>query len=189
MAVPAVKSGSSADTKGLFELKSTQLDLGKPDSLRYSILLWVLEGNYDKTLETLQEYLNKDFEYPNFKTRIERFIRHAMDLVYAIRAKRNFPGIDSLTRSKQQELKEKYKQHLYELQDTLKRIELVHHDLQTKDVRSTVYVVQAAWFAGVAVVLLAFMLELVHGLALTSMTVFGDSIDHLLGWAFNFLGM
>lgn len=187
MGAPVTKSHS--DSKSLFELGKAQLDLGRPDSLRYSVMLSVLDGQYDKTLDNLQEYLNSDFDYPNFKPRIERFIRHAMDLVFAIRAKRNFPGIDSLTRSKQQELKEKYKQHLYELQDTLKRIELVHHDLQTKDVRSTVYVVKALWFAGIGLVILSFLLELGHGLAATSFVVFGDSIDHLLEWLFSFVGM
>jgi hypothetical protein len=179
MSVPALKDGKSEQ---LFEMKIDRSDLGRPDSLRFNILTWVLDERYDRAIEELKDFLDKPSEYPNFKPRITRFVNHSIDLIYAIKAKRSFPGINSLTRAKQQELREKFKEHFRELEYVLKTVEKIHGDLRVQDVRSTIYVVRALWIATVAVIVLAFGLEIIHGLAKTSIVVFDDSFGQFANW-------
>lgn len=194
MSVPALKDTSnavesSAKSEGsFFDMGVDKADLGKPDSLRYNILTWVLDERYDRAIEELKEYLEKPSEYPNFKDKITRFIHHSVDLIYAIKAKRSFPGINSLTRAKQQELREKFKEHFRELQYVLKVVEKIQTDLRVQDVRSTIYVVQALWIAGVSIVGLAFYLDMVHGLAKTAYIVFDESFGHAANWLAGMIG-
>ncbi|MGZ3769038.1 MAG: hypothetical protein ACXVCP_00050 [Bdellovibrio sp.] len=186
MALPAVKENQNGSNNGnnkgdntFFDVGVDRTDLGKPDSLRYGILNLVLNENYDKAIEDLKAFLEVPSEYPNFKSKITRYISHSIDLIYAIKAKRGFPGINSLTRAKQQELREKFKGHFRELHYVLKIIEKIQGDLRVEDVRSTIYIVKAAWFAGLAIVITAFWMEIVHGLAKTSVIVFDDAFGKL----------
>lgn len=196
MAVPALKDAVVAaeqskkkEESAFFEIGVERADLGKHDSLRYNILTWVLDERYDRAIEELKDFVEKPSEYPNFKEKVARFINHAVDLIYAIKAKRGFPGINSLTRAKQQELREKFKEHFKELQYILKIVEKIQTDLRVQDVRSTIYVVRALWVAGLAIVVLAFWLDVVHGLAHAGYVVFDDlfgkmanSLIGMLGW-------
>ncbi len=103
--------------EGLFDVSVDRSDLGKPDSLRYNILTWVLDERYDKkAIEALKSFLKEPSDYPNFKDKITRVCITFWNLIYAIKAKRSVPGINSLTRAKQQELREKFKEHFRELQ-------------------------------------------------------------------------
>lgn len=192
MGVPAVKDSASPEgskeESGFFDVGVDKTDLGRPDSLRYSILTWVLDERYDRAIEELKDYLEKPSDYPNFKDKITRFIHHAIDLIYAIKAKRSFPGINSLTRAKQQELREKFKGHFRELQYVLKVVEKIQGDLRVQDVRSTIYVVKALWIAGLSIIILAFWLDIVHGLAQTSFVVFDDLYSKFADWFAALLG-
>lgn len=182
MAVPAIKDAAGNNEPALFDVGVDRSDLGRPDSLRYNILAWVLDERYDKAIEELKDFLERDSEYPNFKEKITRFIYHSIDLIYAIKAKRSFPGINSLTRAKQQELREKFKEHFRELNMVLKIVEKVQTDLRVTDVRSTIYVVKAAWIATFSIVALAFWLEITNGLAKTAVIVFDDSFGKFADW-------
>ncbi|WP_374073306.1 hypothetical protein [Bdellovibrio bacteriovorus] len=195
MSVPALKDASNAveevkkqDDAAFFDVGVDRADLGKPESLRFNILTWVLDERYDRAIEELKDFLEKPSEYPNFQSKITRYIHHSVDLIYAIKAKRSFPGINSLTRAKQQELREKFKEHFRELQYVLKIVEKIQGDLRVQDVRSTIYVVRAAWFAVVAIVALAFWLEIVHGLAKTSYLVFDDAFGQVANWLADKIG-
>lgn len=187
MAVPALKQ-NAAESAGSFEAGVDKTDLGKPDSLRYSILTWVLDGRYDRAIEELKSFLEKPSEYPNFQSKVTRYIHHSIDLIYAIKAKRSFPGINSLTRAKQQELREKFKGHFRELQQVLRIIEKIETDLRIQDVRSTIYVVKALWLAGLGVTILGFWLEIVHGLAKTTYVVFDDGFGKFANWLASLIG-
>ncbi|MGZ3779072.1 MAG: hypothetical protein ACXVCY_00460 [Pseudobdellovibrionaceae bacterium] len=187
MSVPALKEnqmsipegGNTKKEPSFFEVGLEQTDLGKPDSFRYNILTCVLNENYDKAIEDLKGFVEKPSEYPNFKDKITRFVNHSIDLIYAIKAKRGFPGINSLTRAKQQELREKFKGHFRELQYILKIIEKIQGDLRVEDVRSTIYVVRALWFCGIAIAITAFWVEIVNGLARASYVVSDDAFGKL----------
>ena len=197
MAAPILKDdlviNSSVPSLSVFEgtrwLEVTvdRTELGRPDSLRYCVLIWVLDEKYDLALEELKKFT--ETPYPNLHERCEKFIKHAVDLIYAIKAKRSFPGIGSLTRAKQQELREKYKVHFKELQYILKIIEKIQTDLRIEDVRSTVYVVKAGWYAIMGVVLVGFYMEFTHGLAQSSALVYEDLFGDLANWAARILGL
>lgn len=194
MAVPAVKDAPNGVEKtesadpALFDVGVDRSDLGRPDSIRYNILVWVLDERYDKAIEELKDFLEKPSEYPNFKEKVTRYIYHSIDLIYAIKAKRSFPGINSLTRAKQQELREKFKEHFRELQYVLKVVEKIQSDLRIQDVRSTIYVVKAAWISALAIILLAFWLDIVNGLAKTTVVVFDDSFGKFANWLAELVG-
>ncbi len=169
----------------VFQSGNLELDFGRSDSLRHHVLSWVMHQNYEKAIEKLKEYIDTASEYPQFQEKTTRFVSHCIDLVYAIKAKRNFPGLNSLTHSKQKELSDKYKLHIKELQGTLMRIEQIYENLRIRDVRSTVYVIKAAWICCFAIVAFAFLLELYNGLASTSNTVVLEFVDRLLNLIFS----
>ena len=173
----------------LFTLESKKTDMGRADSLRYNILTWVLDEKYDRAIQELNDFQVRPSDYPNFREKTKRYARHSIDLIYAIKAKRNFPGINSLTRAKQQELREKFKEHFLELQWVLQKIEKVETDLRINDVRSTIYVVRALWIAALAIVLLAFAMEIARGLAHTTGIVALDAADSVTAWLFDKIGL
>jgi len=182
MAVPALKEESGSQTStpsregALFDIKKEHVELGAQGSLRHNILLWVLEERYDDALEGLREFLETPSEYPNFKGKIERFVHHAIDLIFAIKAKRSFPGLNSLTRAKQQELREKFKSHYRELQNVLKIVEKIETDLRIRDARSTIYIVRALSLSVAGIVLLALYLDITGGLAKTGYIFFDELV-------------
>jgi hypothetical protein len=173
----------------IFEIGNEAVDFGRADSLRYNILMWVLDEKYDKSIQEMRNFIINPSEYPNFKGKVERFVTHGVDLIYAIKAKRNFPGIASLTRAKQQELREKFKEHFRELQVVMKKIEKIQVDLRIEDARSTIYVVRALWIASAAIASVAFFLEVVRGLAVTSHVVLNDLLEHSVEWIFTLIGL
>lgn len=194
MSLPAVKDANAVaeapkqNDASFFDVGFDRADLGRPDSLRFNILTWVLDERYDKAIEELRDFLEQPSEYPNFKSKITRYIHHSVDLIYAIKAKRSFPGINSLTRAKQQELREKFKEHFRELQYVLKVVEKIQGDLRIQDARSTIYVVRALWFSLLGVVLLAFWIEIFHGLAKTSYIVFDEAFGNIANWLAELIG-
>jgi len=165
------------------------VDFGRADSLRYNIMMWVLDEKYDKCIQEMRNFLENPSDYPNFKGKIERFVSHGIDLIYAIKAKRNFPGIASLTRAKQQELREKFKEHFRELQAVMQKIEKIQVDLRIEDARSTIYVIRALWFSGASIAILGFILEIFHGLALTSHVVLDEFLEQCVAWIFSLIGL
>ena len=162
--------------------------IGKADTLMYNVCTYVAEEKYEAAIHALEDFLNQESEYPKFRQRIEKYIRHSIDLVHAIKAKRSFPGIQSLTMSKQQELVEKYREHFDEMKEVLKKIEKVQNELKMEDVRSTVWVVKATANAIFAVVLVAFLVELYKGLAVTGYVVIDDLFTKIIDWVFDITG-
>ncbi len=151
-------------------------------------MTWVIDEQYERAIQELKGFLQKDFDYPEYTRRIERYIGHCVDLVHAIRAKRRFPGVKSLTMAKQQELKEKFHQHFEELQEVMAKIEKIHNDLKLADIRSTVLVVRAAVNAAFMVAVVAFFVELVRGQGQSTLQVVDaylkDFIDFINQWLY-----
>ncbi len=175
------------ESKRIFEMGINPADLGKGDQLRHKILTQILDEQYEKTIEDLREFFVTESVYPTFNKRIERYINHSIDLIYAIKAKRNFPGISQLTRAKQQELRERFKEHFNELVFMLKKIEKIEKDLSLEDARSTIYVVQAVWVAALCVLISWFVLEIYRGLAVTSFVVIEETCGHWVDLALDYL--
>jgi hypothetical protein len=149
----------------------------------------VLDERYDGAIHELKDFIDQPSDYPDFKERAGRFINHSIDLIFAIKAKRSFPGISSLTRAKQQELREKFKEHLRELQFSIKKIEKNQTDLRVSDARSTIYVIKATWYSIVAIASLGFFLEISNGLAKTTFYVLDDSITRVSDWLLRFVNL
>lgn len=184
----AVKGSSQEGASTLFQLDGERTDLGRPDTLRFNILTWVLEENYDRAIQELKDFSQKPSPYPTFQERVERYLMHSVDLIFAIKAKRNFPGINSLTRAKQQELREKFKQHFRELRIVLMKVEKIETDLRIEDVRSTIYVVRALSVAVVIILSLSLLTEIFQGLAQTVGIVVDDGLSRALDSFLDLIG-
>ncbi|MBX2995941.1 MAG: hypothetical protein KF681_14035 [Bdellovibrionaceae bacterium] len=174
--------------KEQFQFQVERSEMGKADTLRYNVISFVVEGQYDRAVSELKNFAGKDSEYPRFQEKTERYVSHAVDLVNAIRAKRNFPGAQYLTMAKQQELNERFREHYSELQVVLKRIEKIHIDLKLEDSRSTVWVVRALVHSAFAILLVAFMIEATSGLMGTAHYVVDDGLNQTINWFFDKIG-
>jgi hypothetical protein len=146
------------------EIGIDRKDLGRADSLRYTILSLVVDENYDRAMTEIREFTDMKKNYPRFQFRTERYSEHCMHLIRAIKAKRRFPGYNMLASSKQQELKDMVMLHFRELIDMLKRIEAVDLELQLDDLRSTVWVVKSGAYVVGLIVLIVLVIELNSGL-------------------------
>lgn len=167
-----------------FKLNIDRREMGSADTLRFNVLTYVAEGNYDRAVETLRDFFNQESEYPRFHERVDRYVSHSVDLVNAIRAKRNFPGAQYLTVAKQQELNEKFQAHFSELQFMLKKIERVQVDLKMNDVKSTVWVLKTLSYCVLVVFTVALALDVINGLGYTTRIVVEDGYDRIINWTF-----
>ena len=181
MGLPALKRNFKP------ELQVDQQDLGQGDTFRYNVLSYVVEGNYDRAIEEIKRFIKRDFEHPQFLPRVERYLLHAVDLVNAIRAKRNFPGANMLTMAKQKDLNEKFKAHFQELQYLLKKVEKIQRDVKVEDIRSTVLIVRTLIHSVIILALFGFALEIKNGLLQTTIIVVDELFTGITQWIFKFL--
>ncbi len=166
-------NNSDKKNKALFTMRGETIDFGVPDSFRFNVLSNVMTEKYEAALQMLTDFQSEPSEYPDYKFKASRYIQHSIELIQSIKAKRGFSGMDSLTSTKQQELIDQFKGQIKSLQHTLKSIEKIEGDLRVQDVRSTIYVVSAFWYALLTVVVFAFVLDCVFGLLNTGLTA-GD---------------
>ena len=164
-------------------------DLGKPDTLRYNVLTFVINEEYDRAINYLKEFLEKDSPYPTFRLKVERYVQHSIDLIFAIRTKRNFPGFNSLTRTKQQELKDKFKEHFQELKYVINKIENSLEELRLNDIRSTKIVVKSIWGSLLIVFIGGVMVEFANGLGHSFYTVVDEYTTLALDWIYTVLNL
>lgn len=164
-------------------------DLGVPDTVRYNILTFVANEEYDRAISYLKDFLNRDSDYPNFKDRVDRYINHAIDLIFAIRTKRNFPGMSLLTKSKQNELRERYRDHFQELKSVMRKVETSQEELRLSDIKSTTILVKSVWFSVVVVVVSAVVIDIFQGLGQTFFIVFDDYLSKALEYVFKFFNI
>lgn len=148
-------------------------------AIRGEVLGLVAANEFNKAIHVLKKFSEKDFVYPNFKLKAERYISHAIDLILAIEANRKFSDLSSLTRSKQQELKEKFNKHSEELKLMLEKVELAYNDLRVKDSRSTHYVVRSVWLSILIVSISALVLDVFRGLSKTILIVVESGVDQV----------
>lgn len=156
------------------------IDLGRPETLRYNILSYVSKEEYDRSIKMLKDFIDKESEYPNFRLKVERYALHSIDLIFAIRTKRNFPGLSGMTLTKQQELKVKCKEHFSELSIVLQKIERCLEELRLDDAKSTKIVVKAVWLSLLTVFLAAAFLDLSHGMLGTAYNFINDQFDTIV---------
>ncbi|MEI7974246.1 MAG: hypothetical protein WCH11_07750 [Bdellovibrio sp.] len=180
--MPAEKSQVLEQSHSGDPMGSSSSEKGEVGVLRRNVMALVISEQYDRAIKELDSFLRKDFDFPEYARRIKRYIHHCVDLVHAIRAKRRFPGMRSLTMAKQQELKDKFEQHFEELQWTMDQIERIHGELKLNDIRSTVIVVRAVVYASLFLALAAFAIELVQGQGLLMWAVLNNMIVDFINW-------
>jgi hypothetical protein len=147
----------------------------------------VVAESYDNAIQEIEMYIDSKWAYPGFQERARRHLRHCVDLIRAIEAKRGFPGLATLSLSKQQEIHEKVLEHFEELKANLRQLEGMERDQKVTDVRSTVWVVRAfAWVMG-GVFTTALILDLWSGLLSSTITVGSELLDSTTTWMISLL--
>jgi len=162
-------------------------DSGRVDSVRATVLGAVVAEAYDRAKDDLCGYVEYKSMYPSFQTRVERHVQHCCDLIEAIRTKRNFPGLASLSLSKQQELHERVLQHFEELKQNLKHIEKVERDHKLNDIRSTVWVLKTLCWTVAAIVMAGFLIDIRTGMLSSSFAVTHGLLDDASSWVVGYL--
>ena len=182
---------SSIDYKSLEEQRSREMEdrfqqklekstnLGKIDSLRHAILKYVVDSNYDMALSELHRYVEMQNAYKAFVARVQPYLRHCESIIQAVKSKRELTKVSSLTPSKQQELFEKVVEHFDELKTNLKKIEKVEREIKLDDLRTTVWVVKAFFHSLFIILAVAFVIEIVFGLAYSFNVVLDVLIDKI----------
>ncbi len=187
---------AAIDYEGLEKSRASALDsqlqrkleskeTGKTNSLKHTILSYIVEGKYDVAKEELVKYVERQHEFPNFKTRTERFVSYSLDVIQAIKTKRNFPGMHTLPLSKQQEILEKVVDHFEELKHFLNKIEISEKEVKLDDLRSTVWVIRALSYSIFALVLIFFLRTTALSLLYTFDFVVSDYADQGINWIFD----
>lgn len=171
--------GMSAALKLDKKSKSKQSHWTDVNAIRGEVLGLVSANEFNKAIHVLKKFSEKDFVYPNFKLKAERYISHAIDLILAIESNRKFSDLSSLTRSKQQELKEKFNKHSEELKQMLEKVEIAYNDLRIKDSRSTHYLVRSVWLSVLIVSISALVLDVFNGLSRTILIVLESGVDQV----------
>lgn len=164
------------------ELQARVSSGGAHNSLRRVVLRAVTEGQYEMAQSEIDDYINYREKFPNFQSRCERYREHCRDLVDAIKTKRTFPGLKSLSISKQQELHDKVIEHFDELKDYLKQIEMVEREVRMEDLRSTTWFIRTFFQCVLAVLGVAFVLDLTGGLASSFLVVVNRLISDVATW-------
>jgi hypothetical protein len=170
-------------------MKASANDIGHVDSLRAVVLSHVTTENYVRATESLRDYVDSKHEYPKFAGRVEKYVAYCGDLVAAIKVKRSFPGIQSLSMSKQQELLDRSLEHFEDLKNVLKKIEAIEREIRLEDVRSTIWVVKAIVYSVFAMLVIAFLLEASRGLVPTLYTVLDYQFGIFSDWIFKRFGL
>ncbi len=185
----ALDSRQNSSPMRFIEPNEESADMGKAGSFRYNILHALLEEKYSDAVDYIKAEIEKESVYPKYHKKVDRIFHHGIDLVSAIRAKRDFPGFKSLVRSKQAELRDKIIKHYRELESMLKKIEEIEDGLKREDQRSTIYVVRSLWFGALVLLLVAFFQEIIGGLAKTGYVFSNNSANELLTYLLEKLGM
>lgn len=156
-------------------------------ALRRSILGLIVGENYDQAKDAMHVYVEDKHQYPAFQSRVERYVQHCVELIHAIQTKRNFPGLATLSLSKQQEIHEKVLEHFEELKQNLKHIEKIERDHKLTDVRSTVWVMQSLSVTVFVIVLSAFLTDLRMGLFSSLVYMVNHYVDLASTWVVNLI--
>jgi hypothetical protein len=168
-------------------LQVSRAEMGRADTLRYNVNCFVIEENYDRAIEELENYKNIDFDLPGYQKKIEPYLNHCIDLVHAIRAKRGFSKNITLTRSKQQEIGDTIKMHYDELQYIFKKIEQVRNQMTLEDLRSTVWIIKAIVYSVSSIVLILFIKEMFNGSIESFFIVLEAVTEDSINWIFKLI--
>jgi hypothetical protein len=179
------KSGSDGSRKrGI-----SQIDFGKPDTMRHAILSWVSNASYERAVSELELYIETKRDYPTFRPRVTRLQAYCNDLINAIKAKKNLPGLNLMSVTKQQELHDRVLHHMIELGDVLRRIEGIEKDVRLEDLRSTVWVLKTLVAVVLALAVMLLAIDISKGFFNVSWLYMEDLSTDMTDWIFSRLGL
>lgn len=168
--------------------EASKRDRSRFNSLRRTVLNLVVSENYDRAKQDLKIYIESYGDLPIFRNRVEPFVINSNELIQAIRTKRNFPGLGSLSLAKQQEIHERVLSHFEELKSHLKRIEKIEKDIRLADVRSTSWFVKTSFYSILTIAMTGFVMDLRHGMFHSFLYVFNQMTLDLSNWVIRFFG-
>ena len=123
------------------------------EGFRHDILTMVSGGKYRAVLAEIEAFREeKKNKMPFFEVKSSRYFRYIIQLIEAIEEHKTIPNFDQLPAGQQKKVHEQVFGYFDELNNTLKRVEKVIHDLKVQDVRSTIWVLKTFSFC-VAVIL------------------------------------
>lgn len=160
---------------------------GRMDTVRAAVMSAVVGEHYEGAKDELKNYVEFKTAYPGFQERAGRYVDHCCDLIEAIKIKRNFPGLASLSLAKQQEIHEKVLEHFEELKQNLKQIEKVEREHKINDMRSTVWVVKTVSFVAAMLMFTALVIDIRAGYFSSFFTVADRTIDDASTWIVNLI--
>jgi hypothetical protein len=160
---------------------------GKIDSLKHSVLSAVVRGDYERAHLDLDRYAEYKSHFPAFKHRTESLNRHCKELVDAIQAKRNLPGLASLNVSRQQEMLDHVLAHFEDLKQTVKQIERIAKDCALEDLRSTSWALRTICYVVISIIAAAFLMDFHESLGQPFVVVFNDFSDKLFNLLVNLI--
>lgn len=155
--------------------------------IRSAVLALVVSESYDSAREELEIYVEQQTAFPSFQERVARYVQHCRELIRAIETKRNFPGLTTLSLSKQQEIDERVLQHFDELKHNLRHIERVERDHRLTDLRSTVIALWSLSGTVAFVAAAAFLVDLKSGVLSSLIYTTSITLDNLATWVINFI--
>ena len=167
--------------------KMEEKSSGRIDSLRHTILRFVVEGSYDTASSELIRYESMQKEYPTFRKRARPYLEHCQDVIQAVKSKRNMPGLQGLPMAKQQELFERVLEHFEELKVYLKKIEIIEKDVKLEDLRSTVLVVKALAYSVFAIVIVVFVRSAAVNIFQSFDYVLDDYVNRSINYVFDLI--
>ena len=170
------------------QLKLSSHDYTRSGTLSGPILQQVAIGQYDQAIQDLNSYLDFKKEYPNLGSRVARYLDHCGDLVRAIEAKRNFPGLGGLSLAKQQDVYESVLDHFDELKSVLGQVENIERDVKIEDMRTTIWFVAITMNCAFFIVSVGFALEVLNGLGHSFDVVFTKMVEDLVNMIFAMFG-
>lgn len=152
---------------------------GRGDGLRRVILRSVVLGDYPRASDDLDGFVQLKSNYPEFGGRVETLVQHSKELINAIRAKRNLPGLSQLSMSKQKEIMDNVVAHFGELKITLKAIERVSTDVSLSDIRSTVVLIKTVSYVILGLAAAVFFKNFGSDIGKPFWVVFNDLVNLL----------
>lgn len=110
------------------------------EGFRHDILQMVSSKKYRAVLIEIDAFFKvKQETMPHFDVKAKRYFDYIKQLIEAIEEHKTIPNFDQLPAAQQKKVHEQVFTYFDELNNTLKRVEKVIHDLKVQDVRSTIW--------------------------------------------------
>lgn len=138
----AAEETSNVEDLGQYIAKEYS-DHKNTEGFRHEILSMVSSKKYRAVLVEIEAfYKEKERTMPNFKLKARRYFDYIQQLIEAIEEHKTIPNFDQLPAAQQKKVHEQVFVYFDELNNTLKRVEKVIHDLKVQDVRSTIWFIK-----------------------------------------------